>query len=527
MQAVVFVLVALAVVAALMPLANRLAVPYPIVLVLGGLVLGLVFALVPVLPTIRLEPDLVFLLFLPPLLYWEAVTTSWRDFRADLRPITSLAVGLVVFTTCGVAIVAHALIGLGWAVAFVLGAAVSSTDAVAAIAVTSRLGVPRRIVTVLTGEGLVNDATALVVYGAAVTAVTSGRFSLGEASLRFVAVSVGGTAIGLIAGWLLIRLRRYIEDSRVEETVALLTPFAAYLPAELIHVSGVLAAVAAGLYVGRQSPVAISSAIRLRADAVWEFGTFVLNGLVFILIGVEFQAISRELSGRTILHLTGDVAIVSLAVIAIRFAWVFPANGLVRLINRRWGRGEPALSAAALGMIGWAGMRGVISLATALALPRETDHGAFPDRELVIFLTVGVIAVTLIGQGLSLAPLIRWLQLTADDTAVREENLARLAAARAALDRLDDLAGSSELSALAVQDLRRHYAARVVRLDRTAAAGADGAVSGLGNLRAELIAAERRALIDLRNRNLISDGVLRRIQRELDLEQVRLDAGSH
>jgi Na+/H+ antiporter len=525
MQAVVFVLVALAVVAALMPLANRLAVPYPILLVLGGLVLGLVFALVPALPTIRLEPDLVFLLFLPPLLYWEAVTTSWRDFRADLRPITSLAVGLVVFTTCGVAIVAHALIGLGWAVAFVLGAVVSSTDAVAAIAVTARLGVPRRIVTVLAGEGLVNDATALVVYGTAVTAVTSGRFSPGEASLRFVAVSVGGAAIGLIAGWVLIRLRRAIEDSRVEETVALLTPFAAYLPAELIHVSGVLAAVAAGLYVGRQSPAAISSAIRLRADAVWEFGTFVLNGLVFILIGVEFQAISRELSGRTILHLTGDVAIVSLAVIAIRFVWVFPANGLVRLVNRRWGRGEPALSAAALTMIGWAGMRGVISLATALALPQQTDHGPFPDRELLIFLTVGVIAVTLIGQGLTLAPLIRWLGLTADDTAAREERLARLAAARAALDRLDELAGSSAISAHVVQDLRRHYAVRVERLD-SAAAGTAEHGANLRDLRAELIAAERRALIDLRNRNQISDGVLRRVQRELDLEQVRLDAGS-
>ncbi len=524
MQAVVFVLVALAVVAALVPLANRLAVPYPILLVLGGLVLGLVFALVPALPTIRLEPDLVFLLFLPPLLYWEAVTTSWRDFRADLRPITSLAVGLVVFTTCGVAIVAHALTGLGWAVAFVLGAVVSSTDAVAAIAVTSRLGVPRRIVTVLAGEGLVNDATALVVYGAAVTAVTSGRFSLGAASLRFVAVSAGGVAVGLLAGWVLIRLRRYIQDTRVEETVALLTPFAAYLPAELIGVSGVLAAVAAGLYVGRQSPLAISSAIRLRADAIWEFGTFVLNGLVFILIGVEFQAISRELSGSTILHLLGDVAIVSLAVIAIRFAWVFPANGLVRLVNRRWGRGEPALSAAALGMIGWAGMRGVISLATALALPRQTDHGPFPDRELVIFLTVGVIAVTLIGQGLTLAPLIRWLGLAADDSSAREEQLARLAAALAALDRLDDLAGRSAASTHAVQDLRRQYAARVEQLDG-AAAGADGAVAGLRELRAELIAAERRALIDLRNRNQISDGVLRRIQRELDLEQVRLEAG--
>ncbi|HLZ70696.1 MAG TPA: Na+/H+ antiporter [Dehalococcoidia bacterium] len=524
MHAVVFVLVALAVVAALMPLANRLAVPYPILLVLGGLALGLIFALVPALPTIRLEPDLVFLLFLPPLLYWEALTTSWRDFRADLRPITSLAVGLVVFTTCGVAAVAHVVIGLSWVVAFVLGAVVSSTDAVAAIAVTARLGVPRRIVTVLAGEGLVNDATALVIYGAAVTAVVSGRFSLAEAGLRFVFVSIGGVATGLIAGWALIQLRRRIADARVEETVALLTPFVAYLPAEALGVSGVLAAVAAGLYVGRQSPAVISSIIRLRADAVWELGTFLLNGLVFILIGVEFQGIWRGVSERSTAVLLGDVAIVSLAVIVIRLAWVFPANGLVRIVNRRWGRGDPALPAAALGVIGWAGMRGVISLATALALPEQTDHGAFPNRQLVIVLTVGVIAVTLIGQGLTLAPLIRWFGLAADDTAAREEQLARLAAAQAAIDRLDAQPARDGVSAHALRDLRRHYTAQIERLDRAAGNAAEQAMS-VPNLRLELLDVQRRTLIDLRNRNQISDSALRRIQRELDLEQVRLDAG--
>ncbi|HEY7293725.1 MAG TPA: Na+/H+ antiporter [Dehalococcoidia bacterium] len=523
MHAVVFVLVALAVVAALIPLANRLAVPYPIVLVVGGLVLGLVFALVPALPTIRLEPDLVFLLFLPPLLYWEAVTTSWRDFRANLRPITSLAVGLVVFTTCGVAFVARTVIGLPWAVDFVLGAVVSSTDVVAAITVTSRLGVPRRVVTVLTGEGLVNDATALVVYGAAVTAVVAGRFSLAEASLHFVVVSAGGVAIGLSAGWVLIQLRRRISDTRVEETVALLTPFAAYLPADLLGVSGVLAAVAAGLYVGRRSPVVISSAIRLRADAVWELGTFLLNGLVFILIGVEFQGIWRELSGDSLAVLLRDVALISLTVIVIRLAWVFPAGGLVRLANRRWGRGEEPLPAAALGVIGWAGMRGVISLATALALPVRAGGNPFPNRELLIFLAVGVIAVTLIGQGLTLAPLIRWLRLGADETSAQEEQLARLAVARAALEQLDSLATRDGFSVHALHDLRRYYTYRIEQLESTTAAPASEHARAGRDPRGELIEVERRTLIDLRNRNVISDEVLRRIQRELDLEQVRFE----
>ncbi len=306
--------------------------------------------------------------------------------------------------------------------------------------------------------------------------------------------------------------------------MALLTPFVAYLPADFLDVSGVLAAVTAGLYVGRQSPLAISSSVRLRADAVWELGTFLLNGLVFILIGVEFQGIWRDLANHPPAILLRDVAVVSFAVIVIRLAWVFPAGGLVRLINRRWGRAEQPLPAAALGVIGWAGMRGVISLATALALPDRTDHGLFPDRELVIFLTVGVIAVTLIGQGLSLSPLIRWLRLSPDSMAAQEEQLARLAAARAALERLDALAAGDGVSTHAVHDLRRQYSNRIERLSGSAAASASERAGGVRDLRSELLAAERRTLIDLRNRNVISDEVLRRIQRELDLEQVRLDA---
>jgi monovalent cation/hydrogen antiporter len=519
MNEVVIVLILLAAVAALVPLAEHFAIPYPIMLVIGGLALGLA----PGLPDVRLEPHLVFLLFLPPLLYWEAVSTSWREFRADLRPITSLACGLVVFTTCGVAVVAHLAVGLPWGVGFVLGAVVSATDAVSATAVTARLGVPRRISTILAGESLVNDATALVVYSAAVAAVVDGRFSLAQASLKFVAVSLGGVGIGLAGGWTLTHLRRFIDDERVEGTVALLTPFAVYLPADFIGVSGVLAAVAAGLYVGQQAPVAVSSAVRLRAAAVWELGTFLLNGLVFILIGLEFRNALHHFGGLSPWTLTRDIAIVSAAVILVRLVWVFPANGALRLVNRYWHTGETPLPPAALSVIGWAGMRGVISLATVLALPDLTDHGPFPDRDFLLLLTVGVIAVTLVGQGLTLSPLIRLLGVTSDDSAAEEELLARRAAAEAARERLDLLALHQEVPQDLAQDLRSHLLRRLERLD----SGAEQPVAhGLTvqQLRRDLLNVERHAVIDLRNRNAISDEVLRRVQRELDLEQVRLDA---
>lgn len=518
MHAVVVVLILLAAVAALVPFAERLAVPYPIVLVVGGLALGFV----PALPDVRLEPELVFLLFLPPLLYWEAVSTSWRDFRANLRPITSLAVGLVVFTTCGVAVVAHGAIGLPWGVAFVLGAVVSATDAVSATAVTARLGVPERISTILAGESLVNDATALVVYGTAVAAVVDGHFSLARAGLQFVAVSIGGIAVGLAGGWLLMRLRRFIADGRVEGTIALLTPFAVYLPADFIGASGVLAAVAAGLYVGQRSPVAISSAVRLRSAAVWELGTFLLNGLVFILIGLEFRGILQHLAALPASRLLRDIAVVSAAVVVVRLAWVFPANYSVRLLNRGRQSGEEPLSAAGLTVIGWAGMRGVISLATVLALPDLADGGPFPDRDLLLLLTVGVISVTLVGQGLSLAPLIRVLGVTSDDDREREEALARRVAAEAALEHLDSMAADQRLVPQAVLDIRRRYLGRVERLD---GAGGTRGVHALAawDLRRELLEVERRAIIDLRNRNAISDAVLRRVQRDLDVEQVHVD----
>jgi Na+/H+ antiporter len=520
MHEIIIVLGLLAAVAALVPLANRLAIPYPILLVLGGLMLG--FIPNRVLPDVTLEPDLIFLLFLPPLLYWEAVTTPWREFRANLRPIGSLAIGLVVVTTCGVAIVAHALLGFAWPVSFVLGAVVSSTDAVAAGSIAARLGVPPRIVAILQGESLINDATALVVYGAAVTAVVAGSFSLPRAALQVIAVSVGGVAAGLVVGWVVIRLRRHITDARVEGMVALLTPFAAYLPADLCGASGVLAAVTAGLYVGRQSAVAISPGARLRADAIWDLGTFLINGLIFILIGLQLHPIVVAIADHSLPTLLWQAIVVSLVVIAVRIAWVYPAGALARLEDRIARKDGQPLSRAELGVIGWAGMRGVISLATALALPEVTHRGPFPERDLILFLTFGVIVATLVGQGLTLAPLIRLLHVTRDDAPHREEAQARLVAAHAAIAQLDLLASQGDLPTEMIDDLQARYRRRAERL------GGDRDTGGSQTLREvmrDVLDAERRAIIDLRDRNIISDAVLRRIQHELDLEQVRLEAG--
>lgn len=345
-------------VAVLATLASRLRVPYPILLVLGGLVLGFV----PGLPRVELPPDLVFLIFLPPLLYVSALFTSWRDFRANLRPISLLAVGLVIFTTCAVAAVAHATVeGLTWPAAFALGAIVSPTDAVAATTVAQRLGVPRRIVTVLEGESLVNDATGIVAYRIAVAAVTAGVFSLWEAGLSFVVGSIGGVLVGLAIGRAVLWARRYAsQDPSIQNTISLLTPFAAYLLAEELptylweqlhdrfgfpgelHFSGVLAVVSAGLYLGRRGSDVITSSTRLQGYAVWELVTFLLNGLIFILIGLQLQYIVEGLSEYSMAELALYAALISLTVVLVRVLWVFPATYLPRILSRRLRERDPS-----------------------------------------------------------------------------------------------------------------------------------------------------------------------------------------
>ncbi len=510
-------------------MAPRLRIPYPVLLVLGGLLLGFV----PGLPRFTLDPDVVFLLFLPPLLYASAWRTSWRDFRANLRPISLLALGLVLMTTLVVAVVAHVLIpDLPWAVAFVLGAIVSPTDAVAATAIAQRLGIPQRIVTIVEGESLVNDATGLVAYRFAVAAVVAGVFSLGEASLQFVVVSVGGIALGLAAGWGLSYVHRWLDNPPLEITVTLVTPFAVYLLGEeMLHVSGVLATVTTGLYLTWRAPTFFSSGTRLQADAVWETLIFLLNGLVFILIGLQLPGIlailNTTIARRSPILLVWDAALVSLTVILVRLIWVFPQAILPRLLSRRLRERDPYPGWRTVVLIGWTGMRGAVSLAAALALPEVTAEGAaFPERAFVIYLTFGVILATLVVQGLSLPLLIRRLGLHDDGASERQETQARLTAAQAALARLDELASQDEVSQESVQHLRKHYEARVRSITKRFKQAADEPgedhAMTYQQLQREALQAERSAVIGLRNRGEINDEILRRIERELDLEEQRL-----
>ena len=538
---VIFLL--LAAVAALATIANRIGVPYPILLVVSGLAL----ALVPpgVLPRYELEPEVVFVLFLPPLLFSSAFFTSWRDFRQNLRPIGLLAVGLVLFTVVGVAAVAHYVVGLDWAPAFVLGAIVSPTDAIAATAIAQRLGVPRRIVTLLEGESLVNDATGIVAYRiAAGVAAGAAAFSIWGAGLQFVVGAVGGIAVGLVVGWVVVKAFALLNDTPVEIVVSLLAPFAAYLAAEeaphlvwheLLGLagepffSGVLAAVAAGIYVGRFSPTIMSPTSRLEGGAVWNVVVFLLNGLAFILIGLQLPVILDGLSE----YETGELllygAAVSLAVILVRVAWVFPATYLPRMASRSIREKDPAPPWRNVAVISWAGMRGVISLAAALALPFETESGAaFPQRDLILFLTFAVILATLVLQGLSLPFLIRALGLEDDGSVEREEVRARIESADAALVRLEELAEEEwvrEDTAERVRGMfgyrRSRFVARKMGVDED---GFEERSQSYQRLSRELLLAQRNALVRLRNEGTISDEALHRIERDLDLEETRLDS---
>lgn len=387
-------------------LARRLRLPYPILLVVGGLLLAVQPWAPPVPP---LEPDLVFVLFLPPLLYAAAFNTPWPAFRTHLRAITLLAVGLVLFTAAAVAAVAFYLIGLPWEVGFVLGAIVAPPDAVAAVSVTRRVKVSPIVVTLLEGESLVNDASSLVAYRLAVAAVTTGVFHLGDATLEFAKVSVGGIALGLLAGVLIVQLHFWLDrfgltDAKLTITLTLLTPFAIYIPAERLHVSGVLAVVTAGLWVGHRADRVFPTELMLEARAVWEWVEFLLNSLIFTLIGFQLPAIIDRLSYHPT-ELGGWAVAVTAAMVVARFVWVFPGAYLPRWLDRQFfGCGDPYPSWQNVTVLAWTGMRGVVSLAAALALP----HG-FPHRDLILFLTFCAIFGTLVGQGLTLPSLIRWL----------------------------------------------------------------------------------------------------------------------
>jgi Na+/H+ antiporter len=506
-------------VAGLSVLARMVDVPYPILLVLGGLVLGFV----PGMPAVELPPELVLVAFLPPLLYWSGFFSSPRDLRADARAIGGAAVGLVLVTTAAVAVAAHAMVeGLDWAAAFALGAIVSPTDPLAATAIGRRLGVPRRLITLLEGESLVNDATALVAYRVAVMAAVSGSFVAWQAGLSFVAGATGGAAIGLVVGWLVAEVRRRLDDPVVEIVVSVATGYAAYLPAERLGVSGVLAAVTAGLYVGWRAPELASASTRLLGFSFWEVLVYLANAVLFILVGLQLRPILSSLAGIPVAVLAGQAVAISAVVVAARLAWQFTVPYLVRLLDRRPGQIMRRVGARERLVLGWSGMRGAVSLAAALALPQD-----FPMRDLILFLTFAVILATLVVQGLTLPALIRRLGLPGDRAEEQEEVRARLAAAQAALDRLDELSGADWTRDDTVERMRGLFEFRRRRLKARAGKieddGAEDRSLAFQRLTRELLEAQRQAIVRLRKQGVISNDVMHRIERELDLEDTRLE----
>jgi len=518
-QTILFLLAVLVVVAVA---ARRLNTAPSILLVAAGI--GL--ALIPGLPRIELAPELVLLGILPPLIYAAGVAMSWREFRFNLRPITLLAFGCVVFTSGAVAAVVHFLLGMPLALGFVLGAIVAPTDAVAPLAIVRNLGLPRRLIVVLEGEGLANDATALVVYRFAVAAVATGVFSLPHATGTFALIVVGEIAYGIAVGWVSLRLRRWANDPRVEITMSLMTPYAAFLIPAYVGGSGVLATVAAGLYVSWNGALLIPAATRLQGIFFWDLLVYLLEGMVFLVTGMETRALLEHVDAALLRELAIAVPLTVAVIVIARFVWVYPATYLPRWLSPALARRDPQPPWQWIFLLAFVGVRGVVSLGAALAIPLTTAAGApFPRRDLILFVTFGVIVVTLIGQGLMLPAVVRWLALPhdAEDERRREQDAeitARLQALEVAQGRLDGLAADGETAPEVVALLRTRNDHRAGQVPRDA--DAHEAIAAAVELRADLIAAEREYLFRQLQEGKITDEARRRIERELDLEEASL-----
>ena len=513
----------LAVGAALLILSWPLRIPYPILLVLGGLLLGFGRGV----PKVTMPPDIVLVGILPPLLYVTAYNTGLRELRQNIRPISLLAAGLVGLTMVGVACVAHWVADLPWAVAFVLGAVVSPTDAIAATAIGRRLGVPRRLIDVGEGESLLNDGTSLVLLKTAIAAAVTGSFSLWEAGGRLVLNIVGGIAIGLVVGYSIRRVRRPLDNPPLEITIAFLTGYFAFLPASAAGVSGVLAVVTAGVYMGWYTPELTTVETRLQGAGFWSIVSFLLNVLLFGLVGLQLRPILDDLSGHGGWSLVGEAALIVLAVIALRFLWVFPAAYAIRRLPSRLREPVPTPPWQHLAFASWNGMRGAITIAAALLVPLNTDAGSpLPDRDIVVFFAFAVVLGTLVIQGLSMPLVIRALGLEADDEADSEEALARIRSAEAALERLQELEQEDWVLDDTAARIRGQYRFRIDRFAARADPDGDGKIERRSlkyqRLRRELLETERRTVTELRNTGEISEEVMRRVQRDLDLEESRL-----
>ncbi|MEU0497478.1 Na+/H+ antiporter [Mycobacterium sp. NPDC006124] len=513
-------------VAALGALACRLSVPYPIMLVIGGAAFGFI----PGLPEIRLEPELVLALFLPPLLYKSAIYANFDDFRSNLRGLTLSTVVLVLVTMTGVAAAAHAMIpGMSWQTAFVLGAILSPTDPVAASTIMHRLAAPRRLVSGIEGEGLFNDATALVAYRVAVAATVAGAFSLAEAGLRFVFGVVAGLAIGVAVGLVSAWVRRHISDPQISVTISLLTGYAAFLPAQAVDASGVLATVAAGIVMAIRSPEVLDARPRLQGYFVWDIVDFLINATLFVMTGLQLRAIVGGLDDYSPGALAGYALVVTAAVVLIRLAWFFVIPTLTDFVDRRSGRPRRRLSTSWRLVMAWSGMRGAVSLAVALALPLAVGDGSpFPQRDLVVFLTFVVIFFTLVVQGLTLPALVRRLDAGDDDPDTDEEIRARLIAAKAALAEIDALDAEEWTRGDTAERMRGQYDYRVrrfaARLGKISDEGYEDRSQAYQEMVRLVLQAQRQALVTMRREGRLSNEILNRILRDLDLEESRLEA---
>jgi monovalent cation/hydrogen antiporter len=528
------VLVLLVACMALQVLARRFGIPQPALLVLGGAVL----ALVPGLPRPGLDPAVIFLVFVPPLLFFASVTAPLRELGNQFWPILQLSVPLVLVTMTVVAVAAHALTPqFTWPAAFALGAIVSAPDPIAAVAVMRPLRAPGGLTALLEGEGMFNDVTALVAYRIAVAAAVTGTFSLWQAGVEFAWSGALGLAVGLLVGRAIIAIRRRLHDlPLVDNTVSLLSPFVAYLPADALGASGILAVVAAGIYIGRRLATALSPATRVQAITTWRLVAFVLENLVFVLIGLELRYVIHESRPNSLGALLAFGAAISLVVILIRIVWVLLGAALRGLAVRRWGPGSRKRAA----LVAWTGVRGADAVVIALALPHFTASGVeFPARDLIIFITFGVVFATLVLQGLTIRPLLHWLGLEGDIESVREEAHARHVLAAEGLRRLEELGGTNEYPPELVDQLRQRHQHRASQwatrerrlggepadphdLDRADEGQAKTHFLGYRELRSEMIDAERAEVVELSDRGVIGADVLRRIERDLDFEALLL-----
>jgi Na+/H+ antiporter len=517
-EPVVFAVVVALLVVSLTALARRLPVPTPILQVLAGFAVGLV----PGISIPQLDPNLVFFVFLPPILWSAAMFTSVREFKRNIDKISTLAVGLVIVTTAVVAVVARALFpDLPWAVAVALGAIISPPDAVAATAIVSRLRVPPRVITVLEGESLVNDASALVLYRSAVAAAVTGFFSWGESIVRFFIDAGIGSLVGLLVAWLIIRALRFTRDPLAEALLTLAGPYVAWTAAESLHVSAVLACVAGGVYLQQGLSTAVGPSSRLQSRTMWELVVFLVNALIFLVLGAQFGTFLKLVPRGDLGSVFLDGLIFTLVAMVVRLIWV-PLVTLLPLIGPKRRRRSPKPNWKSLALVSWTSMRGVVSLATALALPLAFANGQpFPHRTEIILITMGVIVLTLLVQGLSLAPMVRALRFPPENTLLAEERLARREATRRGAEALEDLSHEPWVDPRDVEALRAELRERLRTDERKG-----GSFDGRRRLRLAMIEAERRMLIRLRDEDAISDEVLRALEQELDLESIRAGGGS-